>query len=312
VIDVTLFRSLVGEILYPMSFDGQDNRAPGQGRRKSKNPDSMAAARNGVLYEGNMRPTHHMTSTEEMAMYAKTINVDDSSQRTYVRYCEDSTEPEVYIEEKCEHAVYDFEKSLQALSVDYEDVSGMEELAASSHISDIIVSGQYEGMQQGESAVMATALASSTLVFVEPHLQVEEPDVLPIPPNQDTLSTGLPKTTPFKYTSMSLPSNSSRSSSFSEYNTLLVTPNKADLLMAPDERVPALQKEQSLIHKRTSTKYSVELSEVSRNKIDDIWNANTNFSQVGLEEAIQSNLNKYLYSQHIYGQEVDPERLAKR
>lgn len=310
----------MGEILHPMSFDYQDNRTVGPNRGKSK-PDAVNFSSTGGgrgHNESELRSGHLLSTAEEMAVYAKSIQVDDSSQRAYMRYCDDAIEPEVYIEEKTSNSVYDFEKSLHALSVGYEDVRGMEELAASSHISDIVATGQYQGMQQGESAILATALASSTLVFVEPQLQVEESDRLSMS-SHGMLSSSvnlnhLSKSANFKHASLPLPSSSSasRSSSFSEYNSLLVSPNKADLLMAPDERVPAMQKEQSLINKRASPKYSVELTERARSKVEDIWNANTHFSQVGLEETIHSDLNKYLYSQHIYGQEVDPERLAKR
>ena len=305
----------MGEILYPISIDNQDSRAMGQHQTNSKKSDSKNGLRRGdsLLEADLLRPTHLLSTAEEMAVFAKSIQVDDNSQRSYIRYCEDFTEPEVYIEEKSCYSEYDFTTSLRPLSVDYEDVGGMEDLAASSYIGDIVSTGPYEGMQQGESAILATALTSSTLVFVEPHLQSE---VLPSPSQQDlfSASTNLLNTKPSsaKFASMSLPSISSRSSSFSQYGSLLVSPNKADLLMGPDERVPSMQKKQSLINKRASTKYAVELTEQSKTKMEDIWNANTNFSQVGLEEEIQSSLNKYLYSQHIYGQEVDPDRLAKR
>jgi hypothetical protein len=298
-----------------MAYDYQDNnRDPmlnGKHAKISESPDALSRP----MFESDLRSSHLLNSTQEMEVYAKSINVDDNSQRSYIRYCDDSIEPEIYIEEKSSGSEYDFEKSVQALSVDNADVRGMEELAASSYISDVIATGQYEGMLQAESALLATALTSATLVFVEPHLQVEAPEPSS-PPRQGQKQMQIQEQmTPgplTKHSSVPLPSSSSRSSSFSDHSSLHVTPNKSDFTLSPDEKVPAMQKEQSLINKRASTRYLVELTDDSKNKMDDIWQANTNFSQVGLEEKIHSNLNKYLYSQHIYGQEVDPDRLAKR
>ena len=316
-----------------MTFDYPDSRTQGNHRRrKSKGSEVATEQSRRAAFDSDLRSSHLLTTAQEMAVYAKSIQVDDSSQRSYVRYCDDFTEPEVYIDEKGSNSEYDFKKSLHAFSVDFENVKGMEELAASSYIGDIVATGSYQGMQQSESAILATALTSSTLVFVESSLHVEDVEPLShlkvefplsgnkVSPSAATATTPTPTTTAanagatlHKASSYNLPTNSSRSSSFSEYITsLLVTPNKTDFRMSPDERVPAMQKEQSLINKRASTQYSVELSEQSKMKVEEIWQANTNFAQVGLEEEIQSCLNKYMYSQHIYGQEVDPDRLAKR
>ena len=286
-----------------MSFEHPVNRM--QGSEESKNLDSISNISGGNI-ESKWQ-TSNLHSGDEMTIYNKYTQIDDNSQRTYLRYCDDARCPETYIQEENLNSKYDFEKCLGVVSVDKDDVNGMIDLAANSHVCDVIASGQYEGMQQGESALLATGLASSALVFVEPLLQVEEPGT-PTYSKFEIFSSDIQKRSIAKVA----PCLSSRSSSFSEHSSTLVTPSKVDFLMTPEERVPVLRKEQSLSKRRASAKYSVELSDKSRLKVEDIWHANTNFSQAGLEGEIQSSLNKYLYSQHIYGQEVDIERLAKR
>lgn len=309
---------MVGEILHPMAYDQQDGRVQSQIKPTHKNPEATSSTVHPALQSG--RPRHMYSTAEEMAVYAKSIQVDDISQRTYMRYCDENKEPEVYIDRKVSESEYEFKKSLLAVSVDFEDVKGMENLAANSFIGDVIPSGQYEGMQQGESALLATALTTSTLVFVEKSLQVEEEK--PAPPRLDlsasrpalTKATSFNMSTTTGFTAMS--SASGRPNSFSDLTQALSAGHgpgsPSEFMMSHEERVPVMQKDQSLINKRSSMRYSVELSEKSKTKVDEIWHSNANFTQVGLEEEIHSSLNKYLYSQHIYGQEVDPERLAKR
>jgi hypothetical protein len=295
-------KSIVGEILHPMAYDVQDNRSLAETRNKSK--VSVAFSESSGDYQRDLISSQLLSTSEEMAVYAKSIQVDDSSQRAYIRYCDDFIEPEAFIDEKNRTSEYDFKKSLWAMTVDYEDVKGMENLAAGSHISDVVSTGVYEGMQQHESALLATALSALTIVFVEPDLQPDMSEVSP-QPSPDII----PKI-----------SSSTQPPSRAQSPLLLASPSadlaalgkpKLDFIMSPDERVPAKHKAQ-LINKRASTKFVVELSDESKNKMDEIWHANTNFSQVGLEEEIYSGLNKYLYSQNIYGHEVDPDRLAKR
>lgn len=303
---------MVGEILHPMAFDHQDYRTSAQTRQIPKKPELVGVSQRSHLNSGQSM----LTNAEEMAMYAKSINLDDTSQRSYLRYCDDSKEPEHYIDLKNSDSEYEFKKNLRSVYVDYDDVKGMENLAANSYIGDMLVSGQYEGMHQDESALLATGVAASTLVFVESSLQVEEDVVSNFSRTVDSSAPLMHKNSSVSasnITNTQSHSSSIRSSSYNDFsNSMAITPNKSDFLLSSDERVPAIHKEPSLLKKKASARYSVELSERTRSKVDDIWNSNANFSHVGLDEGIQSNLNKYMYSQHIYGQEVDSERLSKR
>ena len=273
---VAYCRSIVGEILHPAAFDAHEGRTLNESRKSSKN--SLLSSNAAKTTSKEKSTNAYLSTAEELAIYAKSIQVDESSQRTYVRYCDDFESPEVYIDETTSASRYDFEMSLRPMTVDSNDVSGMVELAASSHVGDVIVSGRYRGMQQQESALLATALSASTLVFVEPELKKSV-------------------------------SQSSVSKSHSHQRPDPVLP------LPTAEAIPAeaIERDRDVGDKR-SAPLVVDLNSQAKQKMNCILDANTHHSSSssGLDEEINTNLSKYLFSQNAYAQEVDPARLAKR